>query len=107
MKVRKGFTYTLKCGCGDLYVTCNDDDTGKLKEVFLKLGKAGGCSNAVMTSTGMLLSTALKHGTPVKDLIKVLDGTGCHTQPSCISQIALAVRAHEDQKEAIPCTTAV
>lgn len=95
---KKGYTYELKCGCGDLYVTCNDDPEGNLKQVFLKLGKAGGCSNAVMTSTGMLLSTALKHSANPLDLVKVLDGTGCHVSPSCMSQVAEAIKFHEENK---------
>jgi len=107
LKKAAGFTYELKCGCGDLFVTCNDDKAGNLKQIFLKLGKAGGCSNAVMTSTGMLLSTALKNNVPPEDLIRVLDGTGCHMEldgtgchmePSCMSQVAKALKAHLEGK---------
>lgn len=93
-----GCTYELRCGCGDLYVTCNDDKDGNLQQVFLKLGKAGGCSNAVMVSVGMLLSTALKNNVKPEDLIRVLDGTGCHVAPSCISQVALALKSHLEVK---------
>lgn len=103
-KRRPGVTYTANCGCGDIFVTCNDID-GKLSEVFIKLGKAGGCANAIMTCTGVLISQALKCGVPLDTLILSLDGLGCHTQPNCLSEVGKVLALHKRNLQAeVTCT---
>ena len=90
---KQGVTYTSNCGCGNIYVTCNDVD-GKLNEVFIKLGKAGGCASAVMTCTGTLLSHSLQNGMPLEPLILSLNGVGCHTKPNCLSEVGKILELH-------------
>lgn len=98
-----GNTYKVKCPCGDLFVTCNDDPfNGQLFECFATLGKAGGCGAANKTAVGMLISIALRSGADVTDIIKCMNGVTCHKSSegaqSCITQIALAIKDHEDEK---------
>lgn len=92
-KKRAGATYEANCGCGKLYVTCNDIDD-KFQEVFIKLGKAGGCSNAIMTSTGVLISQALKSGLSPTVIVNSLEGVGCHQSPNCLDAVAKIIREH-------------
>jgi ribonucleoside-diphosphate reductase alpha chain len=49
---------------GDLYVTVNEDETGKPFEVFATLGKAGGAAMADVEGIGRLISLALRSGIP-------------------------------------------
>lgn len=92
-KRRPGTTYKGLSGCGEVYVTCNEVD-GKLQEVFIKLGKAGGCACAIMTCTGVLISTALKRDVPPAEIVMSLDGIGCHTTPNCLSVVARLLKEH-------------
>jgi ribonucleoside-diphosphate reductase alpha chain len=95
-----GATYEIKTGCGEVYVTCNDADDGRLFELFVKLGKSGGCPSATSEAVGKLASIALRSGTASGDLIKGLAGIQCHKSPSCLDAIAVAIREHEEGKEA-------
>jgi ribonucleoside-diphosphate reductase alpha chain len=71
-----GGTSCIRTGCGSLYVTQNYDKEG-LFEVFLQLGKAGGCETALTESTGRLISLARRAGVSVEDIIKQLVGIRC------------------------------
>lgn len=70
-----GKTDSAMTGCGTMYITQNYDD--KLFEVFLQLGKAGGCETAQTESTGRLISLALRAGIEVQDIAKQLIGIRC------------------------------
>lgn len=101
-----GTTYQEKCGCGAIYITCNDkDDT--LFEVFLTLGKAGGCGAANKEALGKLISIALRSGTSPESIIKSLNGVSCPRTnevlniPSCITCIARSIQFHETSKKEI------
>lgn len=92
-----GTTYEMTCGCGQLFVTCNDQD-GRLFEVFLRLGKSGGCASAVNEGAALLASNALRSGTAPTTIIKSLSGISCHTSrpglPSCLAAAAEAIQSH-------------
>lgn len=90
-----GATYEIPCGCGGVYVTCNDLD-GRLVEVFAKLGKSGGCGSATMEGMGRAVSIGLRSGTQALDVAKTLAGIQCHRSPSCLDAIAQAIREHEE-----------
>lgn len=57
-RVTVGRTVEVKVGCGSLYVTINKDEHG-IAEVFVKLGKSGGCSASQTEALGKMISLAL------------------------------------------------
>ncbi len=112
--IAHGSTKRILTGCGKLYVTLNRDEEGNPIEVFIRLGKAGGCAASQTESLGRLISIILKYGTDIKEVIKQLSGIGCH-QPvfigegkrtlSCadaVSQALVAMLGLEPVKEIKP-----
>lgn len=73
----KGSTRRMPSPLGDLYVTVNEDDSGKPFEVFATLGKAGGAAMADVEGIGRLISLALRSGIPIADVIQQLRGIAC------------------------------
>ncbi|MEM1576940.1 MAG: vitamin B12-dependent ribonucleotide reductase [Archaeoglobaceae archaeon] len=75
-RVTEGRTIETKTGCGSLYVTINEDSEG-IAEVFVQLGKSGGCSASQTEAIGRLLSVALRSWINPEVLIKQLKGIRC------------------------------
>jgi ribonucleoside-diphosphate reductase alpha chain len=75
--VLTGTTRKMRSPLGDLYVTVNEDDTGKPFEVFTTLGKAGGAAMADAEALGRMISLALRSGIPMTDIAKQLRGISC------------------------------
>ncbi len=75
-KVTFGRTIETKTGCGSLYVTINEDSDG-IAEVFVQLGKSGGCAASQTEAIGRLLSIALRSWVNPEVLIKQLKGIRC------------------------------
>jgi ribonucleoside-diphosphate reductase alpha chain len=73
-----GATRKTKTGCGNLYVTINQDDKGELFEVFNQIGKAGGCADSQAEAIGRLTSLALRSGIHPTEIISELKGISCH-----------------------------
>ena len=86
-----GKTPKIKTGCGNLYITVNENG-GKPSEVMLTLGKAGGCASAMTQAIGRIVSLALRKGATDDDVIKQLSGISCNvpTQEcsSCVDGVA-------------------
>ena len=78
-EILHGSTYKTKTGCGNIYITGNYDENKNLIEVFIRLGKAGGCASSQSEALGRLISIALRHGAELGDVIHQLRGIGCHT----------------------------
>ena len=72
-----GKTRRIRTGCGNLYVTVNFQNNVPL-EVFVRLGKAGGCASSQTEALGRLISLAVRHGVTIKEIIHQLAGIGCH-----------------------------
>lgn len=79
--VIKGSTRLLKTGCGNLYVTINEDENGRPFEVFTNIGKAGGCASSQAEAIGRLISLSLRSNIEPEEIVKQLKGISCH-QPS-------------------------
>jgi len=79
--VIKGCTRLLKTGCGNLYVTINEDENGKPFEVFTNIGKAGGCAASQSEAIGRLISLSLRSNIEPEEIVQQLKGISCH-QPS-------------------------
>lgn len=72
---QKGDTLRKKTGCGYLYVT---DCTGAaFPEIFLRLGKTGGCAAAFLSALAKVTSLALRVGVERNDLIRIWKGIRC------------------------------
>ncbi len=74
--VTKGRTIETKTGCGSLYITINEDRHG-LAEVFIQLGKSGGCAASQTEAIGRLISIALRSWVSPESIIKQLKGIRC------------------------------
>jgi ribonucleoside-diphosphate reductase alpha chain len=77
-EVTFGATKKMHTGCGNLYVTINEDEKGKPFEVFTQIGKAGGCAASQCEAIGRLVSLTLRSGIPTKELIMQLKSITCH-----------------------------
>ena len=113
----RGFTMKMNSPLGDLYVTINEDETGKPFEVFCTLGKAGGAANADAEAIGRLMSLSLRSGIPITQVKDQLRGISCDravglgpnkvlSVPDGIGQaIERYLEEKEGIQEALPLTT--
>jgi ribonucleoside-diphosphate reductase alpha chain len=101
-EVIKGTTRLMKTGCGNLYVTINEDEEGHLFELFTSMGKAGGCAASQSEAIGRLISLAMRSNIDPEEIVKQLKGVSCH-QPawhsegrilSCSDAIAKAIERY-------------
>ncbi|MGE5252656.1 MAG: vitamin B12-dependent ribonucleotide reductase [Planctomycetaceae bacterium] len=97
----KGWTYRMQTGCGPLYVTINEDESG-LFELFTTMGKAGGCAASQSEAIGRMVSLAWRSGIHVNSVMKQLADISCHSQSgfgenrirSCADAVAKAIQQH-------------
>ncbi|MBI2011092.1 MAG: hypothetical protein HYS89_02620 [Candidatus Colwellbacteria bacterium] len=69
-----GKTYKIKTGYGNLYITVNEDENGKLFEVFATIGKSGGFFQEQSEAICRMISIALRSGVKAEELIDQLKG---------------------------------
>ncbi|RMD60251.1 MAG: adenosylcobalamin-dependent ribonucleoside-diphosphate reductase, partial [Nitrospirae bacterium] len=106
-EVIKGATYRMKTGCGNLYVTINEDESGSVFEVFTQIGKAGGCAASQSEAIGRLISLALRTNVAPEEIIRQLKGISCHSPAwhkgmkilSCSDALAKAIEKKIFEKD--------
>lgn len=76
-QVVTGTTTKITTGCGNLYITINEDEEANAFEVFMQMGKAGGCAASQLEAIGRLVSLALRSGIDLKSIIAQLRGIRC------------------------------
>ncbi len=77
-EVTQGITQRLETGCGHMYVTINSDYQGAC-EVFVQMGKVGGCASAQLEAIARLSSLALRSDIKVESIIRQLKGIRCQS----------------------------
>ncbi|RKZ27930.1 ribonucleotide-diphosphate reductase subunit alpha [bacterium] len=74
--VTRGATYKVAAGCGNLYITINEDDDGPF-ELFTHLGKSGGCAQSWSEAISRLASLGLRSGIAPEEIVDQLKGIAC------------------------------
>jgi ribonucleoside-diphosphate reductase alpha chain len=98
-KTTRGVTVKMETGCGQLYVTINEDQQG-LCEVFSQMGKAGGCASSQSEAIARLVSLSLRSGVDTEAVLRQISGIRCPSPVltkdgpvlSCPDAIAKAIR---------------
>ena len=75
--VIKGITERVRTGHGNMFVTINYDRDEEPFEVFIAVGKAGGCDSAQLEGISRLTTLALRAGIDPKQVVKHLEGITC------------------------------
>jgi ribonucleoside-diphosphate reductase alpha chain len=99
--ITQGITERVETGCGSLFVTINGDEQG-LCEIFLRMGRSGGCTHAQSEATGRLVSLALRSGIEPEAVCEQLKGIRCpipkwgngDTILSCADAVGKALEHH-------------
>ena len=86
-----GVTEKIKIGCGNLYVSVNEDEKG-ICEVFTNTGRAGGCSSQ-SEATARLISISLRSGMSVDAITEQMKGIRC---AACIRRDGVNVTSCPD-----------
>ena len=102
-EVIKGTTSLMKTGCGNLYITINEDENGNVFELFTHMGKAGGCASSQAEAIGRLVSLALRSDIEPIEIEKQLKGISCHSPAwaaggkiaSCSDAISKAIERYK------------
>ncbi len=76
-ELTRGVTRRVRTGCGNLYVTINEDEHGPV-EIFSQMGKAGGCAASQSEAISRMVSLALRSHVHPSEIASELKGISCH-----------------------------
>ncbi|MCX7943767.1 MAG: TSCPD domain-containing protein, partial [Deltaproteobacteria bacterium] len=101
-----GVTQKLITGCGNIYITVNEDENGPV-ELFTAIGKAGGCASSQAEAISRLISLALRAGIEIESIIKQLQGVRCPNPQwsngeqilSCADAISRAMKMYLERRD--------
>jgi ribonucleoside-diphosphate reductase alpha chain len=101
-----GVRLRKRTGCGNIYTKIFNNEHNEPFEIFITLGKAGGCAAAFTEGLARACSLALKYGVTLKELEDELMGISCHKQEgvgqnkvlSCIDAVAKSIEEMFGQK---------
>ncbi|MCP8311925.1 MAG: vitamin B12-dependent ribonucleotide reductase [Candidatus Methylarchaceae archaeon HK02M1] len=102
-----GMRLRKRTGCGNIYTKVFKNEYNEPIEIFITLGKAGGCAAAFTEGLARACSLALKYGATLKELEVELMGISCHKQEgfgpnkvlSCIDAVGKSIGEMIMQKE--------
>ena len=102
----RGETSMIKTGCGKLYGTFSNQDE-EYQEVFLRLGKCGGCALAFLDGIGRLISMGLNAPLTYDLIHKAFVGIRCPSPMfdgatqvlSCLDGIAKLIERHKEEEK--------
>jgi ribonucleoside-diphosphate reductase alpha chain len=102
-----GTTTKITTGCGNLYITINEDEEGSPFEVFMQMGKAGGCAASQLEAIGRLVSLTFRSGIDLKIVLDQLRGIRCPSPSwskegrifSCADAIARVIEIRLNKKQ--------
>lgn len=105
-EITTGFTQKIETGCGHMYVTINSDDQGAC-EMFIQMGKVGGCASAQLEAQARLISLALRADIDIESITRQLKGIRCPSPmwnkgklvTSCSDAVATALQKFMDINE--------
>jgi ribonucleoside-diphosphate reductase alpha chain len=100
-----GKTVKQSTGCGNMYITVNSEDNDPF-EVFLTMGKSGGCLAAQNEALARVVSLALRSGVDPEEIVKQLKGIRCPNPTmgpngctSCPDALSRVLSSHLQVKE--------
>lgn len=104
-KFTSGMTIKMVTGCGNMYVTINEDNIGTC-ETFSTLGKSGGCTASQAEAISRLISLILRSGIKPESIVKQLKGIRCpspiiyqgESTLSCADALAKALELYMKEK---------
>ena len=108
-EILNGTTYKVRVGCGNLYVTINEDEKGNFFEVFSNLGKSGTCARASTESISKLITLYLRSGGEIQHIVDYIGGIACSSQifdpnagrqiVSCSDGVSYVLKKHLESKK--------
>ena len=69
-----GTTIRMPTSQGNMYLTVNKDESGKIKEVFIDMGRSGETEKSFTEALGRLISIYLQSGGDINRVIRTLKG---------------------------------
>ena len=82
-----GITTKKETACGKIYITVNSDKGGPF-EIFVHLGKAGGCAAAQLEAITRLTTLAFRSGISKEIVIKQLSNIKCPSGQTLVEDVA-------------------